>query len=271
MSNSPESGAVMTNYRWRICALLFFATTINYLDRSVINILAPTLQKEIGWDAVEYGYITTAFTAAYAFGLAAFGWFIDRFGSKVGYTVSIVGWSLAAMAHGLVSTVMGFGIVRALLGLSESGNFPAAIKTTAEWFPKKERALATGIFNSGANIGAVLAPAVVPWLTITYGWPAAFVVTGATGFIWVFFWLALYKKPELHPRVNKAELAHILSDNEEVVSEKVPCSSCSVIVRHGPSCWASSSQTRSGGSTFTGWVCILTTISMSNSRDWPCP
>jgi ACS family hexuronate transporter-like MFS transporter len=213
------------NYRWRICALLFFATTINYLDRSILGILAPTLEKEIGWTPIEYGYISTAFTAAYALGLAVFGWFVDRFGTKIGYTVSIAAWSLAAMAHGLVGTVMGFAIVRALLGLSESGNFPSAIKATAEWFPKKERALATGLFNSGANIGAVLAPAVVPWLTIEYGWPTAFVVTGAVGFVWIVFWLVNYQKPEDEKKLSKAEYDYILSDKEsspEVKQEKIP-------------------------------------------------
>ena len=162
--------------RWKICALLFFATTINYMDRQILGLLAPVLQKEIGWSESEYAWIVTAFQAAYALGLVAFGWFIDKFGTKIGYAVSITGWSIAAMAHALVSTVFGFGAARAGLGLSEAGNFPAAQKAVAEWFPKKERALTTGIYNSGANIGAVLAPAVVPWLTVMYGWQEAFIV-----------------------------------------------------------------------------------------------
>jgi ACS family hexuronate transporter-like MFS transporter len=210
------------NHRWTICALLFFATTINYLDRNILGILAPTLTKEIGWTTVEYGYITTAFQAAYALGLIFFGWFIDKFGTKIGYSLSIVGWSLAAMAHALATTVFGFGTARFFLGISESGNFPAAIKATAEWFPKKERALATGIFNSGANIGAVVAPAVVPWLTVTYGWQAAFIATGATGFIWLVFWILFYEKPEAAKKLKKEEMDYILSDPPEPAGEKVP-------------------------------------------------
>jgi len=221
MTATGEGSVKPGNYRWTICALLFFATTINYLDRNILGLLAPTLQKEIGWTAVEYGYITTAFQAAYAIGLGLFGWFIDKFGTKLGYGISIIGWSLAAMGHALARTVFGFGVARSLLGLSESGNFPAAIKATAEWFPKKERALATGIFNSGANIGAVVAPAVVPWLTITYGWQAAFVFTGAIGFVWLIFWYFMYERPEHAKRLKKAELDYILSDPVEVVSEKV--------------------------------------------------
>jgi ACS family hexuronate transporter-like MFS transporter len=202
--------------------LLFFATTINYLDRNILGILAPTLQKEIGWTPVQYGYIGTVFQAAYAIGLAVFGWFIDKYGTKIGYTLSITWWSIAAMAHALASSVFGFGAARFFLGLGESGNFPAAIKATAEWFPKKERALATGIFNSGANIGAVVAPAVVPWLTVTYGWQAAFIATGAVGFVWLVFWIIFYEKPEAAKKVLKAEMAYILSDPPEPASEKIP-------------------------------------------------
>jgi ACS family hexuronate transporter-like MFS transporter len=210
------------SYRWMICALLFLATTINYLDRNILAILAPTLKAKIHWTEVEYGYITTAFQAAYALGLAFFGWFIDRYGTKIGYAVSAFGWSIAAMAHGLASTAFGFGIARFFLGLSESGNFPSAIKATAEWFPKKERALATGIFNSGSNIGAVVAPALVPWLTLTFGWQAAFVATGAIGFIWVVLWALMYEKPEAEKKLRKKELAYILSDPAEPASEKIP-------------------------------------------------
>jgi ACS family hexuronate transporter-like MFS transporter len=213
---------VQGRYRWTICALLFFATTINYIDRQILGLLAPLLQSEIKWSESEYGLIVTAFQGAYALGLLVFGWFIDKYGTKIGYTVSIAWWSIAAMAHALAKTPLGFGVARAGLGLSESGNFPAAIKAVAEWFPKKERALATGIFNSGANIGAVAAPAVVPWLTVTYGWQAAFVVTGALGFIWMVFWLMLYDKPERHKKVSKSELEYILSDPADLSSEKVP-------------------------------------------------
>lgn len=221
MTEATGKPKVHGQYRWTICSLLFFATTINYLDRNVLGLLAPVLQKEIGWTTIEYGYITTVFQAAYAIGLALFGWLIDRFGTKIGYAIAIVAWSLAAMGHALAASVFGFGLARMFLGLSEGGNFPAAIKATAEWFPKKERALATGIFNSGANIGAVVAPAIVPWLTVTYGWQAAFIATGAVGFFWLLLWLPLYDKPEQSKRLKKEELDHILSDPAEPPAEKV--------------------------------------------------
>ncbi len=222
MTESADSNQKIGSYRWTVCGLLFFATTINYLDRNILGILAPTLQKEIGWTPIQYGYIGTTFTGAYAIGLVLFGWFVDRYGTKIGYALSITGWSIAAMAHAFASTVFGFSIARFFLGLSESGNFPSAIKATAEWFPKKERALATGIFNSGANIGAVIAPAVVPWLTVTFGWQSAFIATGATGFLWLVLWMIVYEKPEVAKRVSKRELEHILSDPVETSSEKVP-------------------------------------------------
>jgi MFS transporter, ACS family, hexuronate transporter len=221
----PQVGgsvATVGHYRWTICSLLFFATTINYLDRNILGILAPTLQREIGWTPVQYGYITTAFQAAYAVGLIWFGWFIDKYGTKIGYSISLIGWSIAAAAHALAQSVFGFGVARFFLGLSEAGNFPAAIKATAEWFPKKERALATGIFNSGANVGAVVAAAVVPWMTITYGWRAAFVATAATGFVWLVFWILMYQKPEENKRLSKSEQDYILSDPVEIVNEKIP-------------------------------------------------
>lgn len=209
-------------YRWTVCALLFFATTINYVDRQILGLLAPLLQKDIGWSELEYGYIVTAFQAAYALGLALFGWFIDRRGTKRGYAVSIVAWSVAAAGHALVRTPFGFGAARAALGLAEAGNFPAAIKAVAEWFPKKERALATGLFNSGSNFGAVFAPAVVPWLTVTFGWPAAFVATGALGFVWLFFWLLFYERPDRKKGLTAGEFAHIHSDPPEPAAAKVP-------------------------------------------------
>jgi len=212
----------VVGYRWTICALLFFATTINYIDRQVLGILAPDLQREIGWNEIEYGYIVTAFQAAYALGLLFMGRLIDRFGTKLGYGLSLVVWSFAAVGHALARSPLGFGIARFTLGLGESGNFPAAIKAVAEWFPKKERALATGIFNSGANIGAVAAPAVVPWLTITYGWQAAFIVTGMIGFIWLVFWWAMYGKPEEHKRVSTSELSYIQSDPAEPMGGQLP-------------------------------------------------
>jgi ACS family hexuronate transporter-like MFS transporter len=209
------------NFRWTVCALLFFATTINYIDRQVLGILAPTLEKEIGWSEIEYGYIVTAFQAAYAIGLLVVGRLMDLVGTKLGYTISMIVWSIAAMFHAAARSAFGFGVARFALGLGEAGNFPAAIKTVAEWFPKKERALATGIFNAGSNVGAVVAPLVVPWLTLTYGWYEAFIVTGSIGFIWLIFWIALYEIPKKSKRVSKAELAYIYSDPAESV-EKIP-------------------------------------------------
>lgn len=199
-------------YRWVICALLFFATTINYMDRQVLGILAPTLQKEIGWNEVQYGAIVSWFTLAYAFGYLGAGKMMDRLGTRIGFAVSIIVWSFAAMGHALARTVAGFGIARFALGFGESGNFPASIKTVSEWFPARERALATGIFNAGSNIGAIVAPLVVPWIALNYGWQAAFIIVGLFGFLWLAFWLPLYRTPREHPRCSKSELAYIESD-----------------------------------------------------------
>lgn len=213
----------MGRYRWRICALLFFATTINYVDRQVLGVLAPELQRVIGWNEIQYSNIINAFQAAYAIGLLLAGRFIDRVGTRVGYSVSLGVWSLATIGHALVRTVLGFGIARFFLGLGESGNFPAAIKTVAEWFPKKERALATGIFNSGANVGATVAPLVVPWLTVRFGWQCAFLATGLISAVWIIPWTIIYRRPLAHPRLSKSELAHIHSDPAEPAS-KIPWS-----------------------------------------------
>ncbi len=217
MSKSP-----IGNQRWIVVALLFFATTINYIDRQVIGLLKPTLEVEFGWSEKDYANIVMAFTAAYALGLLVFGRIIDRIGTKMGFSISIIFWSIAACLHGVVKTTFGFGVARAALGLGESGNFPAAIKTVAEWFPKKERALATGIFNSGANIGAVFAPILVPTILALYGWQEAFIITGAIGFVWLIFWLYYYEIPTRHKKVTEAELAHIHSDNEEDTSNEKP-------------------------------------------------
>jgi ACS family hexuronate transporter-like MFS transporter len=209
------ASARVGRYRWTICALLFFATTINYLDRQVLGILATPLQEELGWSESQYGWIATAFTGAYAAGQLIVGGLMDRLGTRTGFGLAVVCWSLAAMGHGLARSAIGFGVARFALGLSESGNFPAAIKTVAEWFPKTERALATGIFNSGSNVGAIVAPLIVPWIATRYGWRWAFVITGATGFAWLAAWLAIYRKPEEHLRLSRAELAYIRSDPVE--------------------------------------------------------
>jgi ACS family hexuronate transporter-like MFS transporter len=201
-----------------ICALLFAATTINYVDRGVLGVLAPDLQKTIGWSDTQYGDINAAFTLAYAIGFLVVGRFVDRVGTKVGYAVALVVWSLAAAGHALARSALGFGVARFLLGLGEAGNFPSAIKTTAEWFPRRERALATGLFNAGSNIGAVLAPWLAPILALRWGWQSAFLVTGLVGLVWVAFWLPLYDRPERHPWVSPAELAWIQSDKPEAAT-----------------------------------------------------
>jgi MFS transporter, ACS family, hexuronate transporter len=201
--------------RWYICALLFFATTINYVDRQVFSILAPDLQRSVGWNEVEYGYIVTAFHAAYALGLVSVGRLMDAIGTRSGFSLIIIVWSIAAMAHALAGSAFTFAAARFALGLGEAGNFPASIKTVAEWFPKRERAFATGIFNSGSNIGAIVAPLVVPWLALNYGWRWAFIATGAAGFLWLIFWYAFYKRPEEHERLSSGELAHIRQDPPE--------------------------------------------------------
>jgi ACS family hexuronate transporter-like MFS transporter len=206
----------MGRFRWTIVALLFFATSINYIDRQVIGLLEPTLAKEFHWDNTTYGFINGIFQFFYAFGLLAFGWIVDKLGTKRGYTISITIWSLFAMAHALAKSTFGFTVARSGLGLGESGNFPSAIKSVAEWFPKKERALATGIFNSGANIGAVIAPIMVPWILGIYGWQMAFMITGALGFIWLVCWLLVYEIPSRKKGLTKEEFDYIHSDAEEV-------------------------------------------------------
>ncbi|MFI5257010.1 MAG: MFS transporter [Gemmatimonadales bacterium] len=202
-------------YRWTICALLFAATTINYIDRQVLGILAPTLQRELHWSESDYGAIVSWFSIAYAFGFLGVGRLLDRFGVKKGFAGAMVAWSLAAMAHAFATTAAGFSVARAALGLGESANFPASIKSTAEWFPKKERALATGIFNAGSNVGAIVAPLVVPWITLTWGWRWAFIATGALGFLWLIAWLAIYERPEKHHRLSRAEHEYIRSGEKE--------------------------------------------------------
>ncbi|GAB4042278.1 MFS transporter [Spirosoma litoris] len=212
----------MTNYRWRIVVLLFVATTINYLDRQVISLLKPTLETVFNWTETDYSHIVMAFQAAYAFSYVVFGRLIDAIGTKMGYAIAVSVWSIAAMMHGLATSTFGFGVYRGLLGLGEGGNFPAAIKTVAEWFPRKERALATGIFNSGTNIGAVVAPILVPWVLGAYGWQMAFVLTGLVGFIWLVFWWIGYENPQRHKKLSPEELVYITSDAETPTSESIP-------------------------------------------------
>jgi MFS transporter, ACS family, hexuronate transporter len=204
-----------SHFRWTVCALLFFATTISYVDRQVLSMLAKTLETEIGWTAMEYGRITTAFSVAYGIGLLGAGRLLDKFGTRIGFALAVGLWSAAAMAHAVAATAFTFGAMRVLLGLGEAVNFPACIKTVAEWFPKRQRGVATGIFNSGANIGAVATILLVPWMAKNWGWQSAFLGTGALGFIWVAAWLTIYRQPEVHRKLSVEELALIRSDPPE--------------------------------------------------------
>ena len=199
-------------YRWMVCLLLFLATAINYMDRQVIGILKPTLQQDLGWSEIDYSNIVFAFQLAYALGYLLAGRLIDRIGVRLGLGLAVFFWSIAATTHGVMRSVLGFAFARFGLGLAEGGNFPAAIKTVSEWFPKRERALATGLFNAGSNVGALLTPLLVPWLTVRFGWPTAFYVTGALGFFWLILWMLTYDSPQRHPRVSPRELAYIQSD-----------------------------------------------------------
>jgi len=211
----------MGRYRWCVCAMLLAATTINYIDRQVLGVLAPFLQEQIGWNEQQYGYIVSAFQGAYAIGLLCAGAIIDRSGARIGYAIAIGVWSLAAMAHSLAIGVLSFAVARFALGLGEAGNFPAAIKTVAEWFPRCERALAVGVFNAGSNIGAVLAPLLVPVVATTLGWQAAFLFTGVLSGSWLLVWLLWYRSPDKQPRLSRAELDYIRSDPAEA-TVKVP-------------------------------------------------
>jgi MFS transporter, ACS family, hexuronate transporter len=209
----------MGKYRWTICSLVFFATTVNYLDRAVISLLKPYIAEDFKWDAVaeaaNYTNIEIAFKIAYAFGMLGAGRFIDKMGTKIGYAIATALWSVAAICHALATGAGGFSIARIFLGITEAGNFPAAIKATAEWFPKKERALATGIFNSGSNIGAILAPLTVPYIAKNWGWQWAFILTGAIGFIWLILWFIYYEVPAKQARLSQAEFDYIHSDIDE--------------------------------------------------------
>lgn len=231
----------MTNYRWRICALLFFATTINYIDRQVLSLVVTdnTFLEATGLKGLDgklnkelFGYIDAVFKGAYAIGFLVMGNILDKMGTRKGFSIAIVVWSIAAICHSFAKGFVGLGIFRFFLGLGEAGNFPASVKTVAEWFPKKERAFATGLFNAGSNIGAILAPFLVAFLIINYGWEYSFIVTGLFGFVWLLFWLLVYKKPQEHPSVSPSELAYINHDNEaEATSEKIPWLSLLAIKR----------------------------------------
>jgi ACS family hexuronate transporter-like MFS transporter len=224
IQTSPAATATSSTigkYRWTICSLVFFATTVNYLDRAVISLLKPYLETEFHWNAGDYANIEIAFKLAYSLGMLGVGSIIDKLGTKIGYALSTFLWSLAAIGHALVSSTIGFSVARAFLGVTEAGNFPAAIKTTAEWFPQKERALATGIFNSGSNVGAIIAPLTVPWIAETWGWKWAFIITGALGFVWLVLWFWLYEVPARHAKLTKAEFEYIHSDVDDMAAASI--------------------------------------------------
>lgn len=213
-SSSPHS-----RFRWVICALLFAATTINYIDRQILSLLKPILDEELGWTNAQFGMVNSAFLASYGVSVFFFGWFVDRFGTKIGFSVSIIAWSMAAIGHAFVNSVAGFFGARVALGLGEGGNFPAAVKATAQWFPPQERAFATSLFNSGANVGAIIAPMLVPPIAIALGWHWPFIIAGLAGFAWLFFWIPWFDLPEKSSRVSVFELAHIESGSSGSVGE----------------------------------------------------
>ena len=203
------------NYRWFIVALLFFATSINYLDRQIIGLLKPILEKDFSWTETDFAHIVMAFTAAYAIGLLLLGRMIDKVGTKKGYSISVIIWSIAGMLHALAGSAFGFGMARIGLGLGEAGNFPAAVKAVSEWFPKKERALATGIFNAGASIGVVTALLMVPWILSHHGWQGVFWITGALGFVWLILWWIFYDHPSRQKRLSQQEHDYIIRGQDE--------------------------------------------------------
>ncbi len=221
---APVTTSRVGSFRWTVCGLLFLATTINYIDRQVLGILAPDLQHEVGWSELDYGRIVIAFQLSYAVMMLFWGRILDRIGTKLGLALAVTWWSLAAMGTAFARTAMGFGAARFLLGVGEAANFPASIKTVAEWFPKSERAFSTGLFNAGTNVGAVLAPIAVPLIAATWGWRAAFILTGALGFLWVGAWWAIYQPADSHPRLSAAERRYIQDGAEEPLVEKTPLS-----------------------------------------------
>ncbi len=219
--DSQEPRGALGNFRWVICAVLLLGVTKNYMDRQVIAVLKGTLQHDLGWNEIDYGNLVFTFQLAYAAGLLFVGRFIDLVGTRIGYALAMVAWSLASMAHGMMSSFTGFLWARRALGFAEAGVFPASIKAVAEWFPKKERAFATGIFNAGSNLGAILTPLLVPWITTRWGWRVAFLSVGAIGMVWLILWLVVYRVPEAHSRCSAGELEYIRSDPSES-PEKIP-------------------------------------------------
>ena len=222
----------MTRLRWWILALVFFATTINYLDRIVFSVLIPVIRQDLHLNDEQYGYVNGAFLIAYTAGFLVMGKLVDRFGTRIGYALAITWWSLAACFHALARTSLDLSFWRAMLGLGESGNFPAAIKSVAEWFPKKDRAFATGIFNAGTNVASMVGPPMFAWMVLHYTWRFCFLITGGLGFVWLALWLVLYHLPERHPRISRAELAYIQSDPESEEDKNVSSVPWAVALRH---------------------------------------
>ena len=231
---TADDATLQTRFRWVICSLLFAATTINYVDRQILSLLKPTLDARFHWTGTQFGEINAAFQGSYGVSVFFFGWLIDRWGTKLGYALSIAGWSLAAIGHAFVGSIGGFFAARVALGLSEGGNFPAAVKATAQWFPQRERALATTLFNSGSNIGAVIAPALIPPIADRLGWQWAFVFAGLAGFVWLFAWFPLFDSPQRSRRVSAAELAHIEAGSPAAGG---PPLSWGAVLRH-PQAWS---------------------------------
>jgi len=220
LTTGKEINTKIGNYRYTICWLIFYATTINYLDRQVISLLKPTLQKQFNWAETDYSNIVVAFQFAYAIGMLGAGRIIDKIGTKIGYALTLTLWSIASVLHAFATGAFSFGMYRAFLGVTEAGNFPAAFKAVAEWFPKRERAYAGGIFNSGTNVGAILAPLLVPYIALHYGWQVSFIAIGAIGFIWLIFWFIYYDVPAKQKRLSKAEFDYIHSDVDETKAEE---------------------------------------------------
>jgi MFS transporter, ACS family, hexuronate transporter len=209
--SSLKASARIGHFRWAICALLLFGTTKNYMDRQVLGVLKTTLQHQFGWNEIDYGNLVSAFQIAYALGMLLVGRLIDRLGTRLGYALAMIFWSVASMGTALANSLSTFAISRYALGFGEAAIFPASIRAVAEWFPRKERALATGIFNAGTSVGAIITPLIVPWIVVHWGWRSAFVGIGALGFVWLAFWVLIYRKPSEHSRVSPAELEYICS------------------------------------------------------------